>query len=265
MRSASSEYLLAALRSVIKTKGRTYRELADKVGVPLSTFKRHLYSPNITLDRLLDYCRETDTTLDELQKIAIKLQHDNESFFSQTQDEIFYKFPYLYDFYREIRHIRGCDSREYMKEKYGLDDVSVYAYFRALEMLGLVKITDDNKVNLNGPFYYRFADGSKLSFKYKELLKEQALDNPNCVRVGFSRMNLKESQLESLNKLLTQEILKYHSENMKKGDNNENTPHNVLLFVTPHEPLQFSEGIRLLPNTFLQQVKDNISSLEGST
>lgn len=261
MRTANSEYLLAALRSVIKAKGRTYRDLADRVGVPLSTFKRHLYSPNITLDRLLDYCRETDTTLDELQKIAVKLQHENESFFNHTQDEIFYKFPHLYDFYRELRHIRHRDSHDYMKEKHGLDVASTYAYSRALEMLGLVKLTDENKIQLNGPFYYRFSDDSKLSVKYKTILKSQALESPNCVRVGFSRMNLKENQIEALNKLLTQEVLKYHSENMKEEQDGE--MRNVLLCVAPHETLNFSEGIQSLPNSFLKQIKDEIAKLEG--
>ena len=262
MRSANSEYLLAALRSVIKKKGRTYRDLADRVGVPLSTFKRHLYSPSITLERLLDYCRKTDTTLEELQKIAVKLQHDNESFFNHTQDEIFYQFPCLYDFYRELRHIRNRDSHGYMKQKYGLDDASTYAYLRALEMLGLVKLTDDNKIQLNGPFYYRFSDNSKLSIQYKNILKEQALDNPNCVRVGFSRMNLKEPQLEALNKLLTQEVLKYHTENMKEGVESEADLRNVLLLVTPHETLNFSDGIKPLPNTFLEQIRDEMGKLE---
>jgi hypothetical protein len=260
MQSANSEYLLAALRSVIKTKGRTYRDLADRVGVPLSTFKRHLYSPNITLGRLLDYCREVDTTLEELQNIAVKLQHDNDSFFNHTQDEVFYQFPYLHDFYRELRHIRHRDSHEYMKEKHGLDDASTYAYLRALEMLGLVKLTDENKIQLNGPFYYRFSDDSKLSLKYKNILKVQALDNPNSVSVGFSRMNLKEFQLDALNKLLTHEVLKYHTKNMKDGIESE--LRNVVLFVAPHEVLNFSNGIQPLPNTFLKQVRDEISKLE---
>ncbi|MDN3681225.1 helix-turn-helix transcriptional regulator [Vibrio tapetis subsp. quintayensis] len=263
MRAANSEYLLAALRSVIKTKGRTYRDLADEVGVPLSTFKRHLYSPNITLERLLDYCREIDTTLEELQKLAVKLQHDNESFFNNTQDEIFFQFPHLYDFYRELRHIRHRDSHDHMKKKYGLDEASTYAYFRALELLGLVKLTDDNKTQLNGPLYYRFSEDSKLSLKYKDILKAQALENPNCVRVGFSRMNLKESQLDALNKMLTQEVLKYHTENMKKDADGEGDLCNVLLFVTPHETLRFSEGIRTLPNDFLSQVRAQIARVEA--
>ena len=262
MRAANPEYLLAALRSIIKAKGLTYRELADRLGVPLSTFKRHLYSPNITLEKLLDYCQEVDTTLEELQKLAIKLQHDNDSFFSHTQDEIFYQFPQLYDFYRELRHLRNHDSYDYMQKKYGLDSTSTYGYLRALEMLGLVKLTEENKIQLIGPFYYRFSDNSKLSDKYKDILKEQALENPNCVRVGFSRMYLKEMQLEALNKLIAQEVLKYHSENMKNHSMSTDLLRNVLLFVTQHQPLTFSDGISALPNSFLQNIKEAITQFE---
>lgn len=71
MRDLTPEYLLAALRQAIKTKGLTYRELSEKMGMPLSTFKRHLTSTNLALDKLLEYCRAVDCTLDELQKLAI--------------------------------------------------------------------------------------------------------------------------------------------------------------------------------------------------
>jgi lambda repressor-like predicted transcriptional regulator len=40
----TSEYLLATTKQAIKTKGLTYRELSEKVGMPLSTFKRHFTS-----------------------------------------------------------------------------------------------------------------------------------------------------------------------------------------------------------------------------
>ncbi|UXI00923.1 helix-turn-helix domain-containing protein [Photobacterium sp. TY1-4] len=263
MRAANSEYLLAALRNIIKAKGLTYKELAERLGVPLSTFKRHLYSPNITLEKLLDYCQEVGTTLDELQKLAIKLQHDNDSFFSQTQDEIFYQFPQLYDFYRELRHLRQQDSYTYMRKKYGLNKSSTYGYLRALEMLGLVKLAEDNKIQLVGPFYYRFSENSKLSQKYKTILKEQALDNPDCVRVGFSRMYLTEAQLGELNQLLAKEILKYHSENMQNSETEADLLRNVLLFVTQHQPLVFSEGIGSLPHSFLQDVKAAIDRCEA--
>lgn len=262
MRAANSEYLLAALRNIIKAKGLTYKELSDRLGVPLSTFKRHLYSPNITLEKLLDYCHEVGTTLEELQKLAIKLQHDNDSFFSHTQDKIFYQFPQLYDFYRELRHLRQQDSYEFMRKKYGLNKSSTYAYLRALEMLGLVKLAEDNKIQLVGPFYYRFSENSKLSLKYKTILKEQALDNPDCVRMGFSRMYLKEDQLEELNKLLAKEILKYHSENMQDNATDKDLLRNVLLFVTQHQPLAFSDGIGSLPHSFLQDIKTAIAQCE---
>src|SRR5690606_2894439 len=98
MRGTTPEYLLAALRQIIKSKGLTYRELSDRLGIPLSTFKRHLYSSNITLDKLIEYCREIDSTLDELQKIAVQLQTNDENYFNHTQDEVFFNHPELYDF-----------------------------------------------------------------------------------------------------------------------------------------------------------------------
>ncbi|KJR24920.1 MULTISPECIES: helix-turn-helix transcriptional regulator [Vibrio] len=258
MRGTTPEYLLAALRQIIKSKGLTYRELSDRLGIPLSTFKRHLYSSNITLDKLIEYCREIDSTLDELQKIAVQLQTNDENYFNHTQDEVFFNHPELYDFYREIRHLRDKDGFCWMKDKYQLDDSTTYSYLRALEMLGLIKLTEDNKFSLVGPMYYRFADNSKLNKKYTETLKEQTTAYKDCVRIGFSRMNLTDAQLTAIGKTLAKEVLKYHSENMADGNFEVSDFKNVLLIASPHEPLMFSDGIGKLPNDFLNQIKEAI-------
>ncbi|MCU8502291.1 helix-turn-helix domain-containing protein [Vibrio vulnificus] len=258
MQDTTPEYLLAALRQAIKSKGLTYRELSDRLGIPLSTFKRHLYSSNISLDKLLEYCRETDTSLEELQKLAVQLQTNDENYFSHTQDEVFFNFPELYDFYREIRHLRDKDGFRWMKEKHGLDESTTYSYFRALEMLGLIKLSEDHKFSLIGPMYYRFADNSKLNKKYTQTLKDQTTAYKDCVKIGFSRMNLTDDQLKAIGKVIAKEVLKYHSENMAEGSFEVSDFKNVLLIASPHEPLMFSDGIGKLPNDFLNQIKDAI-------
>ncbi len=259
MRGTTPEYLLAALRQLVKSKGLTYRELADRLGIPLSTFKRHLYSTHITLEKLMEYCREIDATLDELQKVAIQLQASDENYFNHTQDEVFFNFPELYDFYREVRHLKDRDGFAWMKEKHQLDESTTYSYFRALEMLGLVKLTEENKFSLVGPMYYRFADDSKLNKKYKQTLKEQTTAYEDCVRVGFSRMNVTEEQMHAVAKTMAKEILKYHSENMAEGDFDVADFHNVLMIASPHEPLMFSQhGVGPLPSDFLNQIKSAI-------
>ncbi|EJB8414167.1 TPA: helix-turn-helix domain-containing protein [Vibrio vulnificus] len=258
MQDTTPEYLLAALRQAIKSKGLTYRELSDRLGIPLSTFKRHLYSSNISLDKLLEYCRETDTSLEELQKLAVQLQTNDENYFSHTQDEVFFEYPEIYDFYRELRHLREKNAFGWMKDKYSLDDKTTCAYFQALELLGLIKFRDDYTFDLVGPMYYSFAEESKLNKKYTQVLIDKTIAFPDCVKVGLSRMNVTDEQLKAVGKIVATEVLRYHSENMADGNFSVTDFKNVLLVSSPHEPLMFSNGIGNLPTDVVDQIKQRI-------
>ncbi|NVC62024.1 helix-turn-helix transcriptional regulator [Vibrio sp. 05-20-BW147] len=258
MQDTTPEYLLAALRQAIKSKGLTYRELSDRLGIPLSTFKRHLYSSNISLDKLLEYCRETDTSLEELQKLANQLKENDQNYFSQTQDDVFFEYPEIYDFYRELRHLRDKNGFNWMREKHGLDEATTRSYFHALELLGLIKLDEKYGFSLVGPMYYSFAEESKLNKKYTQILIEQTIAFPDCVKVGLSRMNLTDDQLKAVGKIVATEVLRYHSENMADGNFSVTDFKNVMLISSPHGSLMFSDGIGSLPQDVLEQIKDRI-------
>jgi transcriptional regulator with XRE-family HTH domain len=260
MRDITPEYLLAALRQAIKTKGLTYRELSEKMGMPLSTFKRHLTSTNLALDKLLEYCRAVDCTLDELQKIANQLQAEDEDYFSHTQDEVFFQFPHLYDFYRELRMLRGKDGYTILKKKHQLSEKSMADYLRALELLGLATVDESKSISLSGPLYYSYADNSKLNDKYTEILKQQTTKSDNCVRVALSRMKITEEQLLALEKQVCKIVLDYHSKNVVAENFNVSDFTNVLLIAGPHEPVMFSDGIVETNGTFIEDIRGAIAA-----
>ncbi len=259
MRSITPEYMLAALRQVIKSKGLTYRELSGKMGVPLSTFKRHLYSQNIALDKLLEYCHVVDSSLDELQKIADQLQAADEDYFSRTQDEVFFQFPMLYDFYREIRMLRGKDIFNIMRERHHLSDESMQAYLGALVELEVIEVSDDNQVTLIGPLFYSLSENSKLNEKYTEIILQQSTREAKCVRVALSRMNVTEEQLLELEDMMAKKVLEFHTQNVESANFDVNSFSNILMVAGPHEPVQFcKEGIQEQPRSFVDEVSQAI-------
>ncbi|NOH50724.1 helix-turn-helix transcriptional regulator [Vibrio rotiferianus] len=260
MRELTPEYLLAALRQAIKTKGLTYRELSEKMGMPLSTFKRHLTSTNLALDKLLEYCRAVDCTLDELQKLANQLQVEDQDYFSHTQDEVFFQYPHLYDFYRELRMLRGKDGYSILMKKYDLSKQSMSDYLGALELLDLVYVDEENNITLHGPLYYSYADNSKLNDKYTEIIKEQTTKQEKCVRVALSRMKITEEQLLVLEEKVAKIVLDFHSKNVVAENFNVSDFTNVLLIAGPHEPVTFSDGIIETQQHFIDDIRYAIAS-----
>ncbi|MEZ8762361.1 helix-turn-helix domain-containing protein [Vibrio alginolyticus] len=260
MRDLTPEYLLAALRQAIKTKGLTYRELSEKMGMPLSTFKRHLTSTNLALDKLLEYCRAVDCTLDELQKLANQLQGEDEDYFSRTQDEVFFQFPHLYDFYRELRMLRGKDGYSILKKKYDLSEQSMSDYLKALELLDLVYVDEDKNITLHGPLYYSYAENSKLNDKYTEIIKEQTTTHNKCVRVALARMKITEEQLLLLEDQVAKTVIDFHSKNVVAENFNVSDFTNIVLLAGPHQPVTFSDGIIETEGRFIDDIRYAIAS-----
>ncbi|EHR1133881.1 helix-turn-helix transcriptional regulator [Vibrio parahaemolyticus] len=260
MRDLTPEYLLAALRQAIKTKGLTYRELSEKMGMPLSTFKRHLTSTNLALDKLLEYCRAIDCTLDELQKLANQLQGEDEDYFSRTQDEVFFQFPHLYDFYRELRMLRGKDGYTILKKKYDLSEQSMSDYLGALELLDLVYVDENKSITLHGPLYYSYAENSKLNDKYTEIIKEQTTTHDKCVRVALARMKITEEQLLELEDQVAKTVIDFHSKNVVAENFNVSDFTNVVLLAGPHQPVTFSDGIVETESRFIEDIRYAIAA-----
>ena len=253
MGELTPEYLLAALRQVIKTKGLTYRSISESVGTPLSTFKRHMSSTNLTIDRLLEYCRVVDCSLSELQKIASQLVTEDQNYFSHTQDRAFLQSPELYDFYQELRVLRDNSSYSTLMNKYHLNERSMADYLKALSMLDLVQVEGKENITLQGSLFYRYADNSQLSQRYTQILTEQALNQDKSARVVLSRMKVSEKQLLSLEKQFSQEILNYHTENISAEEMDATQFTNIFMLVSPHEPITFSNGIKNTNTDFMTE------------
>ncbi|MBD1557236.1 helix-turn-helix domain-containing protein [Vibrio sp. S9_S30] len=255
--TAKSEYLLMALRQTIKDEGITYNTLAQQLGVPLSSLKRHLHNPSIPLEKLLTYCVGAGINLSELHQVALKLQFKNENFFNEIQDDVFFEFPQLYDFYRELRHREN--ELHIMQEEYGLDDACIYLYLRALEILGLIQLGESNRFSFIGPYHYQMSSTSKLSRQYLKNLKQQALEAKDAAKVICGRMYLSDEQLEAIETKLNEEILRTHNENMEHGRTEPQHLRNMMFFETKYKKILFSDGIGPLPNDVLNRVKNMIS------
>ncbi|MCP4321574.1 MAG: helix-turn-helix transcriptional regulator [Alteromonadales bacterium] len=263
MHNLNPEYVLRALRGKIKENDLTYAQLAESMEIPLSTLKRHLHSSSITLDKLVEYCKMVGLSIEELIQSARLLQLQNDTLFTRTQDEVFYKFPEVYDFFQEIRVTPNDISA--IVENYQLDASSTYAYLRSLEMIGLITLLPNNRFYLRGPCHYRFSDDSKLSFMFDKRLKKRVLAHPKKATLSCSRMFLTKECIAEIEALITNKILESNTINTNSGEHDDlssDLRHDVVLMITPYKPLLFSNGICNQPKDFLFQIRETIEKFE---
>ncbi len=259
MHDIKPEYLLRALRERIKESHLTYAKLAQQLDVPLSTLKRHLHSPAISLDKLIEYCRMVELSLDDLIKQARQLQSQSDDLFTEIQDEVFFQFPELYDFFQELR--LAPESLDKMVAAYQLTPTSTYSYLRALEMIGLIELLPNNKFFLKGPCHYRFSEHSKLSYLFDQKLKEHVYGSgEEKANIACSRMFLTKKCIQEIEEMVVRKILESNTEHWLKAHETEQLQHDVLLMIRPHQKILFSNGIVNLPNEFLAHVSSSIES-----
>ena len=67
---ASSEQLIATLKKVLKSRGRTYADLALGLGLSEASIKRLFSEKTFTLQRLEEVCRYLEMDIFELARMA---------------------------------------------------------------------------------------------------------------------------------------------------------------------------------------------------
>ncbi|MCG7495551.1 helix-turn-helix transcriptional regulator [Vibrio sp. Of7-15] len=255
--SLCASLLLNALRVKLKENDLTYNELSNKVNVPVSTLKRHFHSHSIGIDKLLEYASVLNTNLEELSQLAREIHNKEEGLDGATNDYIFYEHPYLYDFFYEIR-VMERPIPDVAKE-YDLTEQSVYVYLRALEMMGILAMKPDGKVNFLTPPYYSFHEGSSLDELFTQKLKEEVFRYDKRPEIGMSRVCLTNEQIEQISESVYEKVQQFHFQN-KDSKNDKEMRKNVLLNVTDGHYLKLSDGIKNIEPSILKGMFATVSS-----
>jgi DNA-binding Xre family transcriptional regulator len=131
------EFLLAALKSMLKERRISYAELAAELDVSLLTVKRTLNKAAVPLDRLLDICRIAKIDFAELveRAVANKPRH---TFFNAEQDELFTHCPPMLTYFAALQ---SGQSPADIAGRFHLTHASTARYLNALAGVGLVQVT----------------------------------------------------------------------------------------------------------------------------
>jgi DNA-binding Xre family transcriptional regulator len=131
------EFLLAALKSMLKERRIGYAVLAAELDVSLLTVKRTLNKASVPLDRLLDICRIAKIDFAELVERANATRPEH-TYFSPAQDRLFTRCPPMLTYFSALQSGRSPAD---IARQFRLTSASTTRYLTALAGVGLVRAT----------------------------------------------------------------------------------------------------------------------------
>ena len=135
------EFLLAALKAMLKERRIGYAVLAEQLDVSLLTVKRTLNKSAVPLDRLLEICRIANIDFGELVERAASTKAEHTQFTAE-QDALFSRCPPTLTYFAALQ--TGQSPAEIAKQ-FSLTSASTRRYLDALANVGLVHISSSGK------------------------------------------------------------------------------------------------------------------------
>lgn len=172
MTPASNLEITSALKTALKSRGVTYREVAEKIGVSEKTIKRLFSDKDCSLTRLNQICEVINLSVYDLldfaqhySKPGVRLNEEQEIFLGTHRQH----FAFLY-------FLTVGYSADQIQEKYHLSELSCFRYLRDLDKLKLLELAENNRyrllvdgkllVPLHGPMHGFVRDANKLFLDY---------------------------------------------------------------------------------------------------
>lgn len=174
--SDTSEYviILKELKKVMRQRGVTYKQISQSLGTSEVTVKRLFSAQDGSLNRLSEICQFFGFSLLDLASSLAKREVKVFKF-SEKQEHFFSRNQNYFEFFSEI-YERKLSIAE-MKEKYQLNDHSIFKYLHGLDKLGLIQLQSNNR--------FRFCVEGKVSWitggALQKLYLETMFDFPKYI------------------------------------------------------------------------------------
>jgi transcriptional regulator with XRE-family HTH domain len=171
MPQSEFQNLIAALRSILKTRKITYATIAKDLGVSEATIKRFFTGHDGSVGRIEEICESLSISFADLVEQArsrgettYELTYDQEAFFAENLN--------YYAFFKELSFFRLTPQE--IRSKHGLNANSLPRYLRRLEKLGLIEWLPGDRVKVkvqgtqnwitNGPLVKKLARAENRAF-----------------------------------------------------------------------------------------------------
>ena len=164
--------IIGALKVAIKSRGMTYKQIAEKISVSEQTIKRLFKDKDCNLSRLNDVCDAVGLSVYDLLNFAkrhtesrVNLTEEQEAYLKKNRLHFYFLF-FLSVGYTPIQ----------IQEEYELSDLSIFKYLRDLDCQGFIELGEFNKyrlliegkflMRLHGPLHNVIKDVNEIFLNY---------------------------------------------------------------------------------------------------
>ncbi len=171
-RSMSAEFtqIIKSLKSLIKAKGYTYKDLATHLDMSEAGIKRLMNAKDISFGRILDFCGFLEVSLEDLVSISNEMDKEVE-YFTGPQIKLFEKSMLALKYYYKLR-VEGL-APEVISEHLALSKKSNQKILSDLDRAELIKLLPGNNV---APFSRREVYWKDLGLATKKLRQDFTTD-----------------------------------------------------------------------------------------
>lgn len=170
---ATSTGMIIALKSILRSKGIQYAELAAKLGLNETSVKRFMSGhTSLTLERLDQICEIAGVDFSDLAKLVQPQRSTDESQLLRTQEQALADDPHLFlSFYSFIKGL----SAEEIVQKYKINKLQLQKACFQLEKLGLIELFPENRYKVKVGKTIKWQDKGPLAAKYNRLMEADFL------------------------------------------------------------------------------------------
>lgn len=165
------EQLVLSLKSALKAKGVSYKELARLLSLSEASVKRIFSTGSFSLDRFLEICEVARIPPESLFSL-ISGMSNQEHEYTVEQEAFFSESPQHLAFFDLL--LKGETPRQIAK-KHNLSEVQMQKFLRDLEKLDLVDWLPQDKIKLRTARNVRWRKGGPLKRKLLPLAKDEFL------------------------------------------------------------------------------------------
>lgn len=154
---SESAAIIEVLKRSLKTRGMTYRDLAQKVGLSEASIKRVFSAETFTLQRLEEICAAIGVSMSELVRIAADSRESRSQYLSIEQEQLLAEDARLLACFYLL--LNGRSSEEIMA-RMDLSERELREFYVRLEAEKLIELQARLKVRLRvGPVITWRTDG----------------------------------------------------------------------------------------------------------
>lgn len=154
---SESAQIIDVLKRTLKSRGITYRDLAQRIGLSEASVKRIFSAETFTLERLEAICMAMGMSMSDIVRLASESLQPGAHYLSLEQEELLASSPKLFAIFFWL--LNGRSAAE-IQARMGLNDRELRALFVKLDAARLIELLPRLKTRLRvGPMVAWRADG----------------------------------------------------------------------------------------------------------